>query len=89
MKIDPETVANLVAERVSLREMVDLYYEYNPAGGPLHVVLDDGNVDRGIILSCMDNCSMKGDVWGLLIATRLLSMPWVRREKFYEGYWAI
>ena len=40
-----------------VRPLIDAYYAlpWNGAGGELHVVLDDGNVERSHIQWCLDN----------------------------------
>ena len=81
------SVTKLVAERVSLREMVAVYYEYNLAGGNLHIALDDGNMESGHLLFCMGQCVGEGDVWGMMICNRLLDMGLDDREEFYDEYW--
>lgn len=35
--------------------LVTAIYEYNSVGGPLHIVLDDCNVDTNSIKWCMEN----------------------------------
>jgi hypothetical protein len=58
----------------NLREMIRLYYELpgNGAGGSLHLVLDDGNIETRDITYCRDTAYMSGDWRGVLIANMLL-----------------
>lgn len=39
--------------------LVGAIYEYNSVGGPLHIVLDDCNVDTNSIKWCMENTIAK------------------------------
>lgn len=63
------------------------YYRSNPAGGPLHLVLDDGNSD-GLAI-CLEAAIRDGDVAGESICRTL--MTWTVRERDalfarYEDY---
>ena len=39
--------------------LVRAIYEYNSVGGPMHIVLDDCNVDTNSIKWCMENTILK------------------------------
>lgn len=41
--------------------LVRVIYEYNSVGGPMHIVLDDCNVDTNSIKWCMENTIAKED----------------------------
>lgn len=57
------------------------FYANNPAGGILHVVLDDGNVDDGAIHWTMEEARKEGDVEAYAICEQLLEL---REDKRYE-----
>lgn len=48
----------LIKQRI--RELIDIIYNnYNSAGGELHIVLDDGNIEDHNINWCLDNSISK------------------------------
>ena len=74
-------------------------YERNCVGGPLHIVLDDGNTDDESIQYCLDSCR---DHWSVvedvenaegmiqlveLVGIRLLQMDEAERDRLYEMRW--
>jgi hypothetical protein len=61
------------------------YYakEGNEAGGLLHVVLDDGNLERSHIEYCAERAFAEGDEDGFRIACMLLSMTPTQRRRCY------
>ena len=81
-----------------LEDIADLY-DIAPVGGPLHIVLDDGNVDDESIRLCLDTCTTHWSVAhdpenadGLIelvhdIGTALLSLSVAERERLYEERW--
>ena len=62
------------------------YYEKdgNAAGGNLHIVLDDGNLDDGSILFCINNCIERNDVDGLRLCKILFACSMTQRGKLYH-----
>jgi hypothetical protein len=55
--------------------MIREYYALpgNGAGGSLHIVLDDGNIETGHIKYCREYAVERGDWRGVLIADALLA----------------
>lgn len=51
------------------------------AGGNLHVVLDDGNVEDCFVESCLDRCRESRDADGEQLASLLLKMSKTQRRK--------
>jgi hypothetical protein len=67
--------------------MVRDYYatEGNEAGGYLHVVIDDGNLDDDSIRFCRGECEKVGDATGVELAGVLLEMSQSQRKRLYRG----
>lgn len=63
--------------------LVRAYYakDGNGAGGSLHVVLDDGNVEDHFVEFCMEEARKMGDVAGVALAELLLGMSKTQRRK--------
>jgi hypothetical protein len=63
--------------------LVRAYYEKpgNEAGGALHVVLDDCNVDDGSVRFCLTEATERGDADGEALARKLLAMSKTQRRK--------
>lgn len=38
-----------------IQNLIDAIYDQHPCGGPLHIVLDDGNLDDDSINWCLNN----------------------------------
>ena len=85
-----QRLAKLVAELYSMPEC--------GVGGPLHIVLDDGNIDDESIYFCMKSVRLHFSVVQGLnsnaiievcneIAEILLSMPMEQRQELYESNW--
>ena len=53
----------------------------NSAGGTLHIVLDDGNIDDGSVRFCLDRATEEGDAKGVELAGLLLRMSKTQRRK--------
>ena len=62
---------------------VNAYYamEGNGAGGSLHIVLDDGNVNDGHVQFCIEFAQERDDPDGVLLARVLLAMSPTQRLK--------
>lgn len=86
-------------EEAVLCEDIASLYEWNDIGGPLHIVLDDGNVDDGSIQFCLSTCHRH---WSVLedtdntksvislvqsIGVRMLDMPEQERDALYKMKW--
>lgn len=66
------------------------YYYYEPVGGALHIVLDDGNVEDHHIHWCLENSiSEAKDEEAEYIANELLKLTESEREKLYDNNWEI
>lgn len=65
--------------------LVKEFYEWNPVGGSLHIVLDDANVSDDNVRFCLDHATAKGDRFGVALATVLLRMSRTQRHKLYRG----
>lgn len=68
-------------------EICDWYYGYNGAGGSLHVVLDDGNledvhVDHAIKFALQDTAPT--DITGYMLALLIRTMTEENREILYK-----
>lgn len=65
--------------------MVREYYalEGNGAGGSLHIVLDDGNVETADVKRCRDYAVECADWRGVILADLLLLMTRRQRHKVY------
>ena len=63
--------------------LVRAYYALpgNGAGGSLHIVLDDQNVDDADVQFCLDHARERGDEPGVTLATLLLAMSKTQRKK--------
>lgn len=48
------------------------YLEKNPAGGSLHIVLDDGNVEDSHVEFCIEYARQNGDIEGNRLGKILL-----------------
>lgn len=55
----------------------------NCAGGHLHIVLDDGNIDDDDVEFCLQSAKQNGDFDGVRLATKLLAMSKTQRRKLY------
>jgi len=65
------------------------YYEAgNPCGGALHIVLDDGNVERSHVEWCLAYAKEIGDADAFELAQDLLELTDAQREEVYEQFWA-
>lgn len=55
----------------------------NAAGGCLHIVLDDGNVQDEHVKFCRDYAAQEGDEDGVALAELLLKMSVAQREQVF------
>ena len=80
----PKTYSRTTAEIV---ELVEAYYAKpgNLAGGNLHIVLDDGNVEDENIEWCRERCLEAGDSDGLLLCTLLAERGRSTRRRICSG----
>lgn len=70
-------------------EKIKEYYsiEGNGAGGNLHIVTDDGNLDDDCIKFCIRRCVNKKDKLGEKIGNELLNTPLIERAYIYTEFW--
>lgn len=66
--------------------LVQAYYAKpgHEAGGNLHIVLDDGNVDHGSVEYCFARCLQEDDRDGAALAAKLMEMSYTQRLKLYR-----
>jgi len=62
------------------------YYEKEPVGGSLHIVLDDGNLKDCHIIWCEGYACGAEDDEGKDIASLMLNMSMTQRKKVYNSY---
>lgn len=78
-------------DKQELCEKISAYYDKdgNSAGGTLHIVLDDGNLETDSIQWCIDN-SIKdqNDEEALVIARELLKLGYSARKRLYNNGWS-
>jgi hypothetical protein len=65
---------------------VRAYYQVHPAGGSLHITLDDGNVDRRHVWFCWCKAVAAGDHAGAALAMKLLHASRRTRERLHHGH---
>ena len=64
------------------------YYQYHVAGGNLHIVLDDGNLEDKNIIWCLNNpIKENNDMAAKEIAEMLLQLSYNKRKKLYNNRW--
>lgn len=74
------------ADRPTVPEVLPIaraYYAKNPAGGSLHIVLDDGNVGDDSVEFCEKVATEEGDADGVELARLLRRMSKTQRHKLY------
>ena len=59
----------------------------NSAGGWLHIVLDDGNLEEGHIYACQQDAEKNGDSFGYFLATLLRYFTEQELQKLYDNDW--
>ena len=66
--------------------LVNKYYAKpgNGAGGCLHLVLDDGNIETSHVQVCLNYARENGDTDGVALAELLLQMSYTQRNKLYR-----
>lgn len=79
------------SEYSNFYKMIQYYYslEGNGAGGNLHIVLDDGNIEDSSIDFCHGYASANGDEIGVGIANILKLIPEDVRHVIYKQGWSI
>jgi hypothetical protein len=77
-------------DKTKLCDQISSYYQVdgNGAGGTLHIVLDDGNVETDHIQWCIDNTiKAENDQEALDIANELLKLSYSARKRLYNNQW--
>lgn len=59
------------------------YYEAHPAGGSLHIVLADGNIEADHVRFCVEYAQKEKDAEGEALAMELLCLTESQRQKIY------
>jgi len=83
---------NFEAYKPRLKELIAYYYQMpdKGAGGYLHIVLDDGNVDFSSIQFCQNECEEHGDTFGRFLCDILLQFTKKELEEMYkDGWWGM
>lgn len=60
--------------------------EGNAAGGSLHIVLEDGNIDDSSVQFCREWALERGDADGVALADLLLRMSKTQRKKIASSH---
>src|SRR5678810_845703 len=60
------------------------YYEYNGAGGWLHIVLDDGNLEDHSVDHCIARANGEGDIVCYLLAILVRTMTEENKQILYN-----
>ena len=76
---------NTVRPTIRLKTLIEQFYEIpeNGAGGCLHLVLDDGNVEDRHLAFCQEMAEEAGDKDALAILERLWPLTVDRRRDLY------
>lgn len=70
------------------RRIINYYVqENNEAGGSLHIVLDDGNLEDVSIEYCIGYASRANDSEGVAIGNMLLGISLKDRQELYDDNW--
>jgi len=64
-----------------VKPLVENYYKVNPAGGNLHIVLDNKNVKNYHVEFCLQQAIKNNDIEGVKLAKILLKMSKTQRLK--------
>jgi hypothetical protein len=78
-----------VQTKPTVPDVISLVQDYyaqplNGAGGSLHIVLDDGNVEDGSVDHCIEFAKESGDVDGERLGQLLRSMSATQRKRLYR-----
>jgi hypothetical protein len=65
-------------------ELAQWYYQYHGAGGWLHIVLDDGNLEDHSVDHCIQRAEQEGDIVCWLLAGLIRTMTEDNRDLLYE-----
>lgn len=69
--------------------LIEMYYTLpgNQVGGSLHIVLDDGNIERQHVEFCKKYALEQHDYVGAAIANMMLRMSLTQRKKLSRRSW--
>ncbi len=72
-----------------VNQLIQYYYKdlSNAAGGYLHIVLDDGNIEHEFIQFCKTECEKNGDSFGIFLCDLLLTFTEDELWNLYEKDW--
>ena len=79
-------------QKPTIPEILPLLKEYrdkddNGAGGNLHIVLDDGNVNDSDVIFCLERAREPNDTDGIKLAELLLQMSKTQRSKIASMFY--
>lgn len=83
------SLGQIRSEKPTVPEVLPLVKAYyakpdNGAGGNLHIVLDDGNVQDSSVRFCLSQAERAQDLDGIVLAQLLLKMSRTQRLKLYR-----
>ena len=72
-----------------LNKFIQYYYFDldNPAGGNLHVCLDDGNLSESNIAFCQEQAEKDNDSFGIFLSRLMREFTEEELEELYEKDW--
>lgn len=76
--------------RPTVPDVLPLVREYirrNEAGGVLHIVLSDGNLDDSSVEYCLNEARKEGDAEAARIAELMLQMTRTQRTRLHKAKW--
>lgn len=85
-----KTNYNMKIENYEIVDLIRIFYNERPengAGGNLHIVFDDGNLEDKDILFCIKQAKEENDILGITIGYLFLSLPYKQRENIYANLW--
>jgi hypothetical protein len=76
-------------ENWEIVELIKAFYNEpnNGAGGHLHLVTDDGNLEDDDIRFCIEQAGDNNDLLAMSIGYLLLSLPYKERERIWNELW--
>lgn len=70
-------------------QLLDAYNDLEPAGGSLHVVIDDGNLEDHFVESCIEYARKNNDHYGIIIGELLLEFTVEERDMLTSRWWVV
>lgn len=72
-----------------VKDFIKYYYDDlgHSAGGYLHIVLDDGNLEHEHIEFCRNECEKNKDTFGMFLAEILMTFTVDELEEMYNTDW--